>query len=375
MIRFFAPGRTELAGNHTDHQKGRAMAAAVEQGLFAEAEPNDSRIIRIISEGFDSVSIDLDKLWPDEAEIGTPAALARGVAALLKDGAEELRGFDARVISRLPSGRGMSSSAAFAVLVGCMVAEFAEGGFFAPEELAKAARKAENRWYGKPSGLLDQMACALGGAVYIDILNSKIIRMDCDFSSMGLVMCLTDTGTSHAGATAAYEKITEDMSAVARCFGQQYLTKVRPVDFDDKWPLHSGELPWMRARHFFDECRRTASMADALGLHDGNRYMELMNESGRSSEKLLKNIIDPSVGDNLAKGLALSARLLDGRGAWRVHGGGFAGCVQALMPESLFEPYRAAMDAFFGEGSCQRVRISSRGACRLEENENADIFH
>lgn len=369
MIRFFSPGRTELAGNHTDHQKGRAMAAAVEQGIYAEAEANGSRIIRICSDGFEPFAVDLDRLWPDESEAGTSAALVRGVAAVLKDGAEELRGFDAHIRGNLPAGRGMSSSAAFAVLVGCMVSEFAEGAFFAPEEIAKAARKAENRWFGKPSGLLDQMACAMGGAVYIDFLNSKIIRMDCDFESMGLALCLTDTGASHAGAgaTEAYARIPEDMSSVARCFGQQFLARVRPADFDEQWPRHKNELPWMRARHFFDECRRTASMADALGLRDGNRYMELMNESGRSSEKLLKNIIDPSVGDQLAKGLALSARLLDGRGAWRVHGGGFAGCVQALMPESLFEPYRAAMDAFFGEGSCERIRIRQKGAGRIDE--------
>lgn len=368
MMKFFSPGRVELAGNHTDHQKGRAMAAAVEQGIYAEAEPNGSRIIRICSEGYDPVVVDLDKLWPDEAEIGTPAALARGVAAVLTDGAEELRGFDAYVVSKLPSGRGMSSSAAFAVLVGCMVSEFAEGAFFAPEELAKAAHKAENRWFGKQSGLLDQLACAMGGAIYVDFLSSRIIRMDCDFSGMGLAMCLTDTGGSHAGAAAAYGQIAEDMSAVARVFGQQWLAKVRPADFDEQWPGHKTELPWMRARHFFDECRRAASMADALGLRDGGRYMELMNESGRSSEQLLKNIIDPNCGEGLATGLALSARLLDGRGAWRVHGGGFAGCVQALMPEELLEPYTAAMDAFFGPGACQPVRIRKKGAGCLDSD-------
>lgn len=368
MMKFFSPGRVELAGNHTDHQKGRAMAAAVEQGIYAEAEPNGSRIIRICSEGYDPVVVDLDKLWPDEAEIGTPAALARGVAAVLTDGAEELRGFDAYVVSKLPSGRGMSSSAAFAVLVGCMVSEFAEGAFFAPEELAKAAHKAENRWFGKQSGLLDQLACAMGGAIYVDFLSSRIIRMDCDFSGMGLAMCLTDTGGSHAGAAAAYGQIAEDMSAVARVFGQQWLAKVRPADFDEQWPGHKTELPWMRARHFFDECRRAASMADALGLRDGGRYMELMNESGRSSEQLLKNIIDPNCGEGLATGLALSARLLDGRGAWRVHGGGFAGCVQALMPEELLEPYTAAMDAFFGSGACQPVRIRKKGAGCLDSD-------
>lgn len=371
MIKFFSPGRVELAGNHTDHQKGRAMAAATEQGIYAEAEPNGTRLLRISSEGYDPIVVDLDKLWPDEAEAGTPAALVRGVAASLMDGAEELRGFDAYVVSHLPSGRGMSASAAFSVLVGCMISEFAEGAFFAPEELAKAARKAENRWFGKPSGLLDQLACAMGGAIYVDFLNSKIIRMDCDFASMGLAMCLTDTGGSQAGAQEAYARITEDMSAVARSFGQRWLARVRPADFDEQWLSHKGELPWMRARHFFDECRRAASMADALGLRDGERYMELMNESGRSSEQLLKNIIDPACGEGLATGLALSARLLDGRGAWRVHGGGFAGCVQALMPEELLEPYTAAMDAFFGAGSCQPVHIRKKGASRIDDTANA----
>ncbi len=371
MIKFFSPGRVELAGNHTDHQKGRAMAAATEQGIYAEAEPNGTRLLRISSEGYDPIVVDLDKLWPDEAEAGTPAALVRGVAASLMDGAEELRGFDAYVVSHLPSGRGMSASAAFSVLVGCMISEFAEGAFFAPEELAKAARKAENRWFGKPSGLLDQLACAMGGAIYVDFLNSKIIRMDCDFASMGLAMCLTDTGGSQAGAQEAYAQITEDMSAVARSFGQRWLARVRPADFDEQWLSHKGELPWMRARHFFDECRRAASMADALGLRDGERYMELMNESGRSSEQLLKNIIDPACGEGLATGLALSARLLDGRGAWRVHGGGFAGCVQALMPEELLEPYTAAMDAFFGAGSCQPVHIRKKGASRIDDTANA----
>jgi len=367
MIRFYSPGRVELAGNHTDHQKGRAMAAAIEQGMYAEAELNGSRLIRISSDGYDPITIDLDKLWPDEAEIGTPAALARGVAAGLQDGAEELCGFDAYVVSRLPIGRGLGSSAAFSVLVGSMISEFAEGAFFAPEELAKAARKAENRWFGKPSGLLDQLACAMGGAIYSDVLNSKIIRMDCVFESMGLALCLTDTGGSHEGMDAAYAQIPEDMSTVAKEFGEQWLAKVRPADFDERWPEHKAELPWMRARHFFDECRRVASMADALGLRDGNRYMELMNESGRSSERLLKNIIDPAGGERLATGLALSARMLDGTGAWRVHGGGFAGCVEALMPLDRVDSYREAMDTFFGEGCCQQIRIRAKGAGRIEE--------
>ena len=366
MTRFFAPGRTELAGNHTGHQKGRAMAAAVAQGLYAEAEANGTRQVRISSDGYDPLIIDLDRLWPDEAEIGTPAALARGTLAELKDNAEELQGFDARLISRLPTRRGMGASSAFAVLVGCMAGEFAEGAFFSPEEIAKAARKAETRWFGKAGSLIDPLACALGGTIYVDYHSSRIIRMACDFPAMGLTLCLTDTGETPVGVQAAYDRIAEDMTSVAQCFGANRLSRVRRTDFEELWPRHTAELPWMRARHYFDECRRTASMADALGLKDGEHYMELMNESGRSSEKLLKNVIDPAFGDRLARGLALSARLLDGRGAWRVHAGGYAGCVQALMPTALFEPYRQAMDAYFGEGSCQPVTISERGAGRVD---------
>lgn len=366
MTRFFSPGRTELVGNHTGPQKGRAMAAAVSQGLYAEAEANGTRLVRISSDGYDPLIIDLDQLWPVEAELGTPAALVRGTLAELKDNAEELRGFDACLVSRLPTRRGLGASSAFAVLVGCMAGEFAEGAFFSPEEIAKAARKAETRWYGKPGGLIDPLTCALGGTLYVDYHSSRVIRMDCDFEAMGLTMCLTDTGPTPPEVQTAYDRIAADMSSVAQCFGESRLSRVRRTDFEELWPHHTKELPWMRARHYFDECRRTASMADTLGLKDGEHYMELMNESGRSSEKLLKNVIDPAYGDRLARGLALSARLLDGRGAWRVHAGGYAGCVQALMPTSLFEPYRQAMDAYFGKGSCWQVKISERGAGRVE---------
>jgi galactokinase len=362
MTKFFCPGRTELAGNHTDHQKGRAMAAAVDTGIFAEAEPNGTNSINVFSDGFEPFRVDLDKLWPDESEIGTPAALVKGVSATLAESAEALNGFDAYVVSHIPVGRGMSSSAAFSVLIGCIIGEFAEGAFFAPEEIAKAACKAENRWFGKPCGLLDQMACAMGGAIYIDFLHSKIIRMDCNFDSLGLALCLTDTGGSHAAALKEYARIPADMSEVAQTFGVQWLGKVRPSDFEEEWPKHKQDLKWMRARHFFDESLRAASMADALGLRDGRRYMELMNESGRSSETLLRNITAPGVGDELAKGLAIAARMLDGVGAWRVHGGGFAGCVQALMPQDLFEPYEACMDDCFGPGACQRIKITPKGA-------------
>ena len=366
MTRFFCPGRTELAGNHTDHQKGRVMAAAVDKGITAEAEPNDENVIRVFSEGFPPVQIDLDRLWPEESDAGTSAALVRGMAGVLSEQIDRLQGFDAYLQSDLTSGGGLSSSAAYAVLVGCMIAHFSGARDISAEELARAAQKAENRWFGKPCGLMDQMACAVGGGIYIDFLENKLLRIDCDFDALGLALCLTDTHGSHADATEAYAAIPADMTAVARAFGESFLARVRRSDFDAEWPEHRDDPKWRRARHFFDETWRVSAMADALGLKDADRYMQLMNESGRSSENLLKNIEAPGCGDALARGLALSASLLEGRGAWRVHGGGFAGCVQALMPEEYFETYRQRLDEAFGAGSCRRIRIRAKGVGVLD---------
>lgn len=367
MTRFFCPGRTELAGNHTDHQKGRVMAAAVDQGITAEADLNGENVIRIFSEGFDPIQVDLARLWPEEREAGSSIALVRGMAGILSEYGKPLRGFDAHLTSTITPGTGLSSSAAFTVLTGYMIAAFSEGLELTSEELARAAQKAENRWFGKPCGLMDPMTCAIGGGVYMDCLENRILHVDCDFDSLGLALCLTDTGGSHAHATEAYAAIPADMSAVARFFDESILAKVRPMEFDALWPEHESDPLWMRARHFFDETSRVAFMADALGLHDGNRYMQLMNQSGRSSETLLQNIHSDLCGDALARGLELSARLLEGKGAWRVHGGGFAGCVQALMPEAEFAAYQAAMDEAFGSGSCQRVHICPRGVGEIQD--------
>ncbi|MBR2717402.1 MAG: galactokinase [Oscillospiraceae bacterium] len=368
MTRFFCPGRTELAGNHTDHQKGRVMAAAVDKGITAEAELNGENVIRVFSQGFEPVQVDLSRLWPEESDAGTSASLVRGMAAVLSETVTALRGFDAYLVSDLTPGGGLSSSAAYSVLLGCIIAHFADGPDVSGEELARAAQKAENRFFGKPCGLMDQMACAVGGSIYMDLLENKLLHIDCGFERLGLTLCLTETGGSHAKATEAYASIPADMSAVAQVFGEAFLAKVRTADFDAQWPSHTDDPKWMRARHFFDENWRVSAMADALGLRDGQRYIELMNESGRSSEQLLRNIESPLAGPELARGLALSALLLEGKGAWRVHGGGFAGCVQALMPQEEFPAYQAAMDAAFGEGSCQRIRIRSKGVGVLEDD-------
>ena len=367
MTRFFCPGRMELAGNHTYMQRGRVMAAALDVGVAAEAEPNDDGVIRVFSRGFDPIEVELSRPWPDEKEQGSSAALVRGMAGEIGQCVSGLRGFDAYVFNDLKPGQGLSSSSAFTVLIGFILATFS-GAQIDPEELARMVQRVESRWYGKPCGLSDPLPCAMGGVVYVDLLENKVVPIQCDFESLGLVMCLTDTGGSESQAAPEYAQISEDMAEVARFFGEPFLARVRGPVFNEQWPQHQDDPKWMRARHFFDETWRVASMADALGLRDGGRYMELMNQSGRSSEMLLRNARNDTCGDGLIWGLETSGQILDGKGAWRVHSGGFAGYVQALMPEECFETYKAAMDELFGPGACRRVRISARGV-RVAQDE------
>ncbi len=343
-MELFVPGRTELIGNHTDHQRGRAIAAAVKMGIYAAAEPNAAGRVRVSSEGFAPIEIDLADLMPREAERGESVALVRGTAAALARRGLPLRPFTARVRSTLPVGAGLSSSAAFSVLVARLLCPDAPA-----ETLAKCAQEAENDYFGKPCGLLDQMTVALGGAVYFDFLTGETRPLRADFSAMGLALCLTDTGGSHADLTAAYAAIRDDMCAVARELGGETLGELPEPE-----ALPAGRK-YDRARHFFAENARVPRFRDALERGDAAECIALMNASGRSSETLLQNITPDGRENALSRGLALSASLLEGIGAWRVHGGGFAGCVQALLPEERLADYTRAMDAAFGARSCRRV--------------------
>ena len=370
MTRFFCPGRVELAGNYTDQQRGRVMAAAMDRGITAEAEANDEGIIRVFCEGFDPVEVNLTRLWPDEKEMGRSSALVRGMAGVMAETIPQLRGFDAYLFSDLPPGRGLAASAALCVLVGFMLATFSEAEV-APEDLARAAQKAESRWYGKACGLIDPLACAMGGGVYLDILENKIVPVSCDFDSLGLAVCLTDTGgVSAAPSEQVYARIWSDMAAVAQTFGEPFLAKIRRPVFDEQWPAHQNDHQWMRARHFMDEIWRVSSMADALGLRDGQRYMDLMNESGRSQERLRRAISADGWDERLTQGLEASSDLLVGRGAWRAHAGGFGGYIHAILPEMNLDLYQTSMDRLFGPGACRRIHIVSRGVC-LAQDEKA----
>ena len=354
---FYVCGRTELAGNHTDHQNGRVLAAAIELGVRARAGVNNENIVRIRSEGQPEIEVLLNQLTIRTREFGTAKALVRGMLAGFQELGLKIGGFDATVSSTLPAGAGLSSSAAFSVLIGRVLSELFNGGAVDPVVIARVAQQAENSFFGKPCGLMSQLVCALGKTIYVDFATREIETVEADFGAMGLTLCLTETGGSHAGLDTSYARIPADMVYVANLFDKGVLGDVDPAAFWSKgWD--PANRPVRRAMHFFDENERVPKMRDALKARDGATYMRLMNESGRSSEKLLNNIVTSATGDTkLAQGLELSKRLLEGRGAWRVHGGGFAGCVQALMPREFFISYKFEMEKTFGVGSCREIRL------------------
>ena len=355
MQQLFTPGRTELAGNHTDHQLGRILASAVDLGLYATFQANGTQLIHIQSEGFPVMEIAIDQGAIRPAEFGTSKSLVRGIVATFKSLGLEVGGFDAQIRSTLPSGSGMSSSAAFSVMIGRILNVLFNNGKTDPVVLARIAQTAERDYFGKPCGLMDQLACSLGHTVYVDFKTMEIVPVTASFEPMGLTLCLSDTCGSHAGLDSSYARITQDMVYIANLFDQGVLADVDPADFRSKqWD--ASNRPVRRAMHFFDENERVVQMRDALVAGNGEEYMRLMNASGRSSEELLNNIVTSASGDTkLAEGLDRSRTLLEGKGAWRVHGGGFAGCVQALMPSDFFPIYKAEMEKVFGHGTCREI--------------------
>ncbi len=357
MAILSVPGRVELAGNHTDHQHGRVLGSAIHLNIQASYSANSDSVINIHSKGYSPIQFKTSQLSVRPAEFGKPVSLARGVAAAFQDLGLKIGGFDAEVSSSLPIGAGLSSSAAFSVLVARILSHLYNNGAVEDIVIARTAHRAETEHFGKPSGLTSQLVCALGHTVYVDLKTNEIERIEDDFSDMGLTMCLTDTGGSHDGLNTSYARIPADMCYIANLFDVGVLADVDPDAFRSKgWD--QSNRPVRRAMHFFGENERVPLMRDALKAHNGQEYIRLMNESGRSSETLLNNIVTSSTGDTrLKEGLERSAALLEGKGAWRVHGGGFAGCVQALMPSDFFPVYRAEMEKSFGDGKCFQVHL------------------
>lgn len=367
---FSAPGRTEIGGNHTDHNHGRVLAGSIDLDVAAVAAPSDDGFIRISSEGHDENIVDLKTLEPVASEEGTSTSLVRGMAAAFASRGLPVRGFRACTRSDVFTGSGLSSSAAYETLVGVMLDCLAGGGGTSMVEIAKMAQEAENRFFGKPSGLMDQMACAVGGLITIDFENPakpEVRRVEYDFAHSGHALCITGPLGSHADLGEEYAAVPREMRQVAALFGRECLREVEPQAFYNALPELYGRCPdraLLRAIHFFGDNQRVEGQVAALERDDFGEFLRLVNESGRSSYMYLQNVCAGEF-QGLAVALALSERLLGGRGAFRVHGGGFAGTIQAFVPLSLVEGYRLEMDRVFGEGACHVLSIRPVGATRI----------
>ncbi len=370
-----APGRTEICGNHTDHQHGRVLAGAVDLDFLACAAPNGLNRIRFQSEGWPMVEISLDELLPRTDERESTAALVRGMAGLVKERGYEVAGFDAYAVSEVLPGSGLSSSAACEVLLGVIENCLFCSGELDAVTIAQLGQRAENVYFGKPSGLMDQTASSVGGAVAIDFADpaEPVVRsVAVDLESLGYALCIIDSGASHAALTGEYASIPEEMGAVAAYFGRKVLREVDEAELLRALPelrRAAGDRAVLRAMHFFADDRRSAEEADALERGDIDAFLALVRESGRSSWELLQNITPTGAAKEqaMAVALAVAERALAGRGACRVHGGGFAGTIQAFVPLDALESFSAEVEAALGQGSCRALSIRPVGGTVIWE--------
>lgn len=372
---FSAPGRTELGGNHTDHQRGCVLAAAVDLDILAVSAVTDSGVIRVLSQGYPMTEVSLRELTPQEGEKNTSAALIRGVASRMQELGCDLqgRGLDVYMTSTVPKGSGLSSSAAYEVLMGTMLNELFWAGHYMPVELAQIGQYAENVFFGKPCGLMDQTASSVGGVVAIDFADTAhpaVERLDVDLHACGYALCILDSGAGHEDLTGEYSAITEELRAVCRVFGKEVLREIPEEDFLAGLPhvrKAAGDRAVNRAFHVYGENRRVREEVQALRSGDFQRFLTLVQESGRSSAMYLQNIIPTgsTAAQELMVTIALCERMLEGRGAVRVHGGGFGGTAQAFVPLDMLDGFRDRVEASLGRGCCHVVRIRPAGGIRL----------
>ena len=378
-LRFYsAPGRTELGGNHTDHNRGRVLCAAVDLDAVACVAATDDGTVSLVSEGYaDPIRVELSSLERVKSERGSTAALVRGVAKGLTAYAAgrkggSLRGFKGRISSTVLPGSGLSSSAAFEVLIGTVMADLA-GIEAPPVEIAKIGQFAENEYFGKPCGLMDQTASAVGGVVAIDFADPsapEVRRVAYDFAEEGYALVVVNTGGSHADLTADYASVPAEMKAVANFLGAQYIRELDPALIVARGPelrKACGDRALLRALHFVGDNARVVDMVEALEADDLPAYLKLVKKSGRSSWELLQNLYPCAAPreQGLPVALALTEEFLGRKGAWRVHGGGFAGTIQAYVPRKLMRGYTQLMERYFGPGSVIPVSVRAQGALRV----------
>ena len=361
---FSAPGRVELGGNHTDHQHGCVLAAAVDLEMRAAVTPNHDGVIRVFSQGFAPVEVALGDWTPRPEERNTTAALVRGMAAQFIRRGAVLTGLDMRVTSQVPVGSGLSSSAAFEVLLGRVFSGLCCGGSVSPEDIARMGQTAERDYFGKPCGLMDQMASSVGGLVYMDFADPAhpaTERIDCDLGASGYGLFIVDSGADHADLTADYAAIPAELEQVCRVFGAEVLRQVDETEFYRRLPAvraAAGDRAALRAIHVFDENRRAAAEAEALRKGDFPAFLALVNASGASSWQYLQNVTsgDPRQ-QALAVTLAVCRHALGGQGAVRVHGGGFAGTALAFVPDDRREMFRRTVEQTLGVDKCRLLSV------------------
>lgn len=373
---FSVPGRTEIGGNHTDHNHGRVLAASVSLDAIAVAAKNDENRVVLYSKGYDApFSVDLTRLEVVAAERETTAALIRGIAARFKELGYHIGGFNACMTSEVLRGSGLSSSAAVEVLIGTIFNVLYNGGAIAPETIAAIGQYAENRYFGKPCGLMDQMACAVGGIVHIDFKdpqNPRVERVAFDFAARQYRLLVVNTGGSHADLTADYAAIPSEMKAVARTLGGEVCREITPEDLLANMAMlraQVGDRALLRALHFLGDNQRVTAQVAALQAGDFPRFLQLVRESGNSSFKWLQNIYSGNDGreQGVALALALSEQYIAalGEGACRVHGGGFAGTIQVYLPENAVPEYVKQIEAVFGPGAAMVLNIRPLGAVHI----------
>ena len=366
---FSAPGRTEIGGNHTDHQRGRVLAAAVNLDTVAAVRENGTDEIRIQSAGYPFCRIDLKDLMPKAEEINTTPALIRGVAARFVQMGCAVKGFDAYCESDVLPGSGLSSSAAYEVLIGTIINHLFFDAKVSAAEVAQIGQYAENVFFGKPCGLMDQTASAVGNLVTIDFLDKDhpvIQPVDFDFSSCAHALCIIDSGADHADLTDEYVAVPGEMKAIAAFFGKEVLTQISEADFYAAIPAlrkQCGDRAVLRAIHFYQENARVPMQVAALQQGDFEAFLKLIKESGYSSYMYLQNVIPAGYKEHqdVALALALCEHYLHGKGAYRVHGGGFAGTVQAFVPYDMLEDFQKGIDGILGEGACHVLSIRPQG--------------
>ena len=374
-VRYFsAPGRTEIGGNHTDHQRGRVLAGAVNLDTVAAVRPNGTNLIRIQSKGYPMSVVDLTRLMPVEAEINSTPALIRGVAARFTELGCKVEGFDAYCESTVLPGSGLSSSAAYEVLIGTIINGLFFDGKVSQPEIAMIGQYAENVFFGKPCGLMDQTASAVGNLVTIDFFDKDhpvIEPVDFDFASCGHALCIIDSGADHADLTDEYAAVPGEIKAVAACLGKEVLTQIDEAEFYAKIPelrRQCGDRAVMRCIHFYQENARVPQQVAALREGNFDKFLMLVKQSGYSSYMYLQNVIPAGykAHQDVAVALGLAEHYLQGRGAYRVHGGGFAGTIQAFVPFDILDSFVAGMDAALGQGACHVLSIRPQGGVEME---------